>query len=116
MILEKRGDIYPEFIKSLQTKVDIKIKEELERLRMQLGEICKGFNQTLCLQCAVCPFVCMLVCLTVYNNPNFIMSLRLSYVPLGELQTNNQQLVVRKTEIAAELDLKSNSYVEQVVF
>merc|ERR1712212_354389 len=49
-------------------KVDIKIKEELERLRMQLGE----------------------------------------------LQTNNQQLVVRKTEIAAELDLKSNSYVEQL--
>merc|ERR1719193_1306435 len=41
-------------------KVDIKIKEELERLRMQLGE----------------------------------------------LQTNNQQLAVRKTEIAAELDLK----------
>ena len=33
----------------------------------------------------------------------------------GELQTNNQQLAVRKTEIAAELDLKSNSYVEQVV-
>merc|ERR1712168_282168 len=49
-------------------KVDIKIKEELERLRMQLGE----------------------------------------------LQTNNQQLAVRKTEIAAELDLKSNSYVEQL--
>merc|ERR1712130_400057 len=49
-------------------KVDIKIKEELERLRMQLGE----------------------------------------------LQTNNQQLGVRKTEIAAELDLKSNSYVEQL--
>merc|ERR1712168_1437022 len=49
-------------------KVDIKIKEELERLRMQLGE----------------------------------------------LQTNNQQLAVRKTEIAAELDLKSNAYVEQL--
>merc|ERR1712212_635833 len=49
-------------------KVDIKIKEELERLRMQLGE----------------------------------------------LQTNNQQLAVRKTEIAAELDMKSNSYVEQL--
>merc|ERR1712212_1180400 len=49
-------------------KVDIKIKEELERLRMQLGE----------------------------------------------LQTNNQQLAVRKTEIAAELDLKSNAYAEQL--
>merc|ERR1711990_242864 len=49
-------------------KVDIKIKEELERLRMQLGE----------------------------------------------LQTNNQQLAVRKTEIAAELDLKRNAYAEQL--
>merc|ERR1712212_428539 len=49
-------------------KVDIKIKEELERLRLQLGE----------------------------------------------LQTNNQQLAVRKTEIAAELDLKSNAYAEQL--
>merc|ERR1712212_938698 len=49
-------------------KVDIKFKEELERLRMQLGE----------------------------------------------LQTNNQQLAVRKTEIAAELDLKSNAYAEQL--
>merc|ERR1711951_186967 len=49
-------------------KVDIKIKEELERLRMQLGE----------------------------------------------LQTDNQQLAVRKTEIAAELDLKSNAYAEQL--
>merc|ERR1712168_642984 len=49
-------------------KVDIKMKEELERLRMQLGE----------------------------------------------LQTNNQQLAVRKTEIAAELNLKKNAYVEQL--
>merc|ERR1712121_402703 len=49
-------------------KVDIKMKEELERLRMQLGE----------------------------------------------LQTNNQQLVVRKAEIEAELDLKKNAYAEQL--
>merc|ERR1712192_332416 len=33
---------------------------------------------------------------------------------LGELQTNNQQLGVRKTEIAAELDFKSNAYAEQL--
>merc|ERR1712203_567119 len=51
----------------VDNKVDTKIKEELERLRLQLGE----------------------------------------------LQTNNQHLVVKKTEIGAELDLKSNAYAEQ---
>jgi len=52
----------------VDNKVDTKIKEELERLRLQLGE----------------------------------------------LQTNNQHLVVKKTEIGAELDLKSNAYAEQL--
>merc|ERR1711928_165362 len=52
----------------VDNKVDTKIKEELERLRLQLGK----------------------------------------------LQTNNQHLVVKKTEIGAELDLKSNAYAEQL--
>merc|ERR1712222_257897 len=61
-------DIYIQKEAKLTAEVDTKIKEELERLRLQLGE----------------------------------------------LQTNNQQPGVRKTEIAAELDLKSNAYAEQL--
>merc|ERR1712083_196993 len=52
----------------VDNKVDKKIKEELERLRLQLGE----------------------------------------------LQTNNQQLTVKKTEIGAELNLKRSLYEEQL--
>ena len=37
-----------------------------------------------------------------------------NFVFQGELQTNNQHLVVKKTEIGAELDLKSSAYAEQV--
>ena len=132
-------------------KVDIKIKEELERLRMQLGEFCKGFNQTkettnnqpLVVCESVCMYIhtyaclfgclslnfsmstqtnsqqptfgCLWVCLYVYVSV-WLSEFKIFDVCSGELQTNNQQLGVRKTEIAAELDLKSNSYVEQVVF
>merc|ERR1712055_431521 len=72
MYIQKEAKLTAEVEKSekekVVNKVDTKIKEELERLRLQLGE----------------------------------------------LQTNNQQLGVRKTEIAAELDLKSNAYAEQL--
>merc|ERR1711970_527868 len=67
MYIQKEAKLTAEKEKVVN-KVDTKIKEELERLRLQLGE----------------------------------------------LQTNNQQLGVRKTEIAAELDLKSNAYAEQL--
>merc|ERR1711970_779405 len=67
MYIQKEAKLTAEEEKVVN-KVDTKIKEELERLRLQLGE----------------------------------------------LQTNNQQLGVRKTEIAAELDLKSNAYAEQL--
>merc|ERR1711971_795065 len=69
MYIQKEAKLTAEVEKAkVVNKVDTKIKEELERLRLQLGE----------------------------------------------LQTNNQQLGVRKTEIAAELDLKSNAYAEQL--
>merc|ERR1711971_923629 len=72
MYIQKEAKLTAEVEKAekekVVNKVDTKIKEELERLRLQLGE----------------------------------------------LQTNNQQLGVKKTEIAAELDLKSNAYAEQL--
>merc|ERR1711971_346972 len=72
MYIQKEAKLTAEVEKAekekVVNKVDTKIKEELERLRLRLGE----------------------------------------------LQTNNQQLGVRKTEIAAELDLKSNAYAEQL--
>ena len=69
---------------------------------IRVFHLCRGTADKTSMSVFVCLSFCLSVCL---SRP----------ICAGELQTNNQQLAVRKTEIAAELDLKSNSYVEQVV-